>query len=123
MLLCAPSLSLFPEKLGKTNTDAELVYSEKLLQENKVTVSAISHETILTFKRLLGNKLYVFNLLASLFFLFVQAGFSAFFPKYLEVQYLRSKAEAGMFGGLSLAVAAVLGCIVSGKNSFSTWMA
>jgi hypothetical protein len=63
-------------------------------------------------KRLLTNKIFMFNFASSLFYVFAFMGFGTFMPKYMEYQFRmkgsRSSTMAGAIGTVSKAIGLLL---------------
>ena len=112
-LIFAPLLALFPERLP-TEEDTEA----KRLEQKKIEVPQSARdyvmETINCGKRLLKNKVYVFNSLSTIAFLFGVVGFGTFVPKYFEYHFRRSTSSSGSSGGMSKALGSVVGILISG---------
>ena len=71
-------------------------------------------DTLSCGRRLLRNKVFVFNSLSTIFFLFGIIGFGTFVPKYFEYHFRRSTSSSGSAGGMSKALGSVVGILVSG---------
>ena len=112
-LIFAPLLALFPERLP-TEEDTEA----KRLEQKKIEVPQSPRDYVMeTFncgKRLLKNKVYVFNSLSTIAFLFGVVGFGTFVPKYFEYHFRRSTSSSGSSGGMSKALGSVVGILISG---------
>jgi len=109
----APFLALFPQRLP---SDVE-TEAKKLEQEQKKepeTAKEYIQDTLNCAKRLLKNKVYVFNSLSTIFFLFGFIGFGTFVPKYFEYHFRRNASTTGSAGGLSKSVGSVIGILLSG---------
>ena len=50
-------------------------------------------------RRLLTNKMVIFNNLSAVFYIFALSGYFTFLPKYIETQYEQSAARSGMVNG------------------------
>jgi len=114
-------LIFFPERLPKTNTDANKENEEvEGLKGNK----KMDRDAFLpALKRLLTNKLYICNFFSTIFFVFAFMGFGTFMPKYIEYQF-RTKASssargAGMAGTFTKAIGFMLSGWIIGKFKFS----
>lgn len=109
----APFLALFPERLPSDgDTDAKQLEKER--KEEPQTARDYISDTINCAKRLLKNKVYVFNSLSTIFFLFGFIGFGTFVPKYFEYHFRRNASSSGQSGGLSKALGSVIGILLSG---------
>ena len=109
----APFLALFPERLP-TDVDTEAKRLEKTRKEEPQTARDYVTDTINCGKRLLKNKVYVFNSLSTIFFLFGFIGFGTFVPKYFEYHFRRNASSSGRSGGLSKSLGSVIGILLSG---------
>ena len=112
-LIFAPLLALFPERLP-TEEDTEAKRLEQKKIEEPQSAKDYVTETINCGKRLLRNKVYVFNSLSTIFFLFGVVGFGTFVPKYFEYHFRRSTSSSGSSGGMSKALGSVVGILISG---------
>jgi len=109
----APFLSLFPERLPTNeNTDAKRLEANRKEKPNTAKEHVL--ETVNCAKRLLKNKVYVFNSLSTIFFLFGFIGFGTFIPKYFEYHFRRNASSSGRSGGLSKSIGSVVGILLSG---------
>ena len=109
----APFLALFPERLPTTEkTDAKRMEKEEKVEPE--TAWDYVQDTLDCGRRLLNNKVYVFNSLSTIFVLFGFVGFGTFVPKYFEFHFRRSASSSGSSGGLSKAGGAVVGILISG---------
>ena len=98
-MIVAPLLGLFPERLPTDeDTDAKKIEKQRLESEQPQTAMDYIHETLDCAKRLLKNKVYVFNSLSTIFFLFGFIGFGTFVPKYFEYHFRRSASSSGSSG-------------------------
>ena len=112
-LIFAPLLALFPERLP-TEEDTEAKRMEKEKLEEPQSARDYVRETVNCGKRLLRNKVYLFNSLSTVFFLFGVVGFGTFIPKYFEYHFRRSASSSGSSGGMSKALGSVVGILISG---------
>merc|ERR1719322_84795 len=105
---------LFPERLPKDNTDSakrkmmEDEMSSMLNNPDKSTTEATKADKPQfkdALKRLLTNKVFMYNFASSLFYVFAFMGFGTFMPKYMQYQYnirgSTSSAVTGMTGTVS----------------------
>ena len=102
-LIFAPLLALFPERLP-TEEDTEAKRLEQKKIEEPQSARDYVTDTINCGKRLLRNKVYVFNSLSTIFMLFGVVGFGTFAPKYFEYHFRSSTSSSGSYGGLSKVV-------------------
>ena len=109
----APFLALFPERLPTAeNTDAKRMAKEEKVEHGSAWEYV--QDTMDCGRRLLNNKVYVFNSLSTIFLLFGFIGFGTFVPKYFEFHFRRNASTSGSSGGMSKAVGAVVGILISG---------
>jgi len=109
----APFLAFFPERLpSSVDTEAKKLAEER--KEEPQTAMEYISDTISCGKRLLRNKVYVFNSLSTIFYLFGFIGFGTFVPKYFEYHFRRSASSSGRSGGLSKSLGSVIGILLSG---------
>ena len=109
----APFLALFPERLP-SSVDTEAKKLEEERKEEPQTAKEYISDTLSCAKRLLKNKVYVFNSLSTIFYLFGIIGFGTFVPKYFEYHFRRNASSSGRSGGLSKSVGSVVGILLSG---------
>jgi len=112
-MVVAPFLALFPERLP-TDADTEAKRLEKERKEEPQTARDYISDTVNCGKRLLKNKVYVFNSLSTIFFLFGFIGFGTFVPKYFEYHFRRNASSSGRSGGLSKSLGSIIGILLSG---------
>ncbi len=84
------SIALFPRRLPTKSS---------VIRRQAVRVRRTLKEFPAALKRLLTNKILVFNNLASAFYVFGIGGYLTFMPKYLETQFQQSAAQAGFLNG------------------------
>ena len=106
-------LLLFPERLPKDYTDASKRKKEEesknMLEPKKLSSStssirptAISDvkspKFIAAMKRLVTNKVFIYNFGSTLFYVFGFMGFGTFMPKYMEYNFrMKASSTAGQF--------------------------
>jgi len=113
LLIFSLPLMLFPQRLAKTDTDASKDTKES---ENLMTEAQKKERDAFlpALKRLLSNKLYVWNFFSSIFYVFAFMGFGTFIPKYIEYQFrIRASRSSGLAGSAGTAAKAI-GLIISG---------
>lgn len=94
LLIFSVPLIFFPQRLPKTDTDANKEVKENLLNKDKAR-----NDFLPALKRLLSNKLYVTNFFSTIFYVFAFMGFGTFIPKYLEYQFrIRASSSSGLAG-------------------------
>ena len=120
---------LFPERLPKDNTDSAKRKAMEDEMTNMLDANPEKNEKIRpssksppkdkaqfkdALKRLLTNKVFMYNFGSSLFYVFAFMGFGTFMPKYIQYQYntkgSTSSAVSGMIGTVSKAI----GLLISG---------
>lgn len=80
-------LTMFPKELPKAAARREAA-GKKVDEETKPAASFADMKS--TFKRLITNKIYMFNNLSSIFYLFGYMPYWIFSPKYIETIYRQS---------------------------------
>ena len=105
---------LFPERLPKDYTDASKRKKEEesknMLEPIKPTSSSAnsirptgisdvkSPKFIAAMKRLVTNKVFIYNFGSTLFYVFGFMGFGTFMPKYMEYNFrMKASSTAGQF--------------------------
>jgi len=124
MILVAPSLALFPQRLPTSNTDAERLEKQQAEEDKREkSAKAYYEETKECAKRIFKIKVWVFNAISTIIVLFGFIGFGTFVPKYFEFHFRQSASSSGASGGLSKALGSCFGMILSGivisKKKFS----
>jgi len=110
--ILAPFLSLFPELLP---ANGEITDARRLSKkEEPTTLKEYFTDLLECSKRLMANKVYVFNSLSAIFMLFGIIGFSTFIPKYFEFHFRQNASSSGGIGGMSKTLGSVIGLIISG---------
>lgn len=134
MIFLAVLVGLFPRDLPKPRTKKEIAgrYDEggeglmnntnhKLefeLMEEEEAVQQRAKPKMTEFpaalKRLLVNKLLMFNILAGVFYILGMGGFMTFMSKYMEVQFNKTKADSTIVAGPVNLAGMVIGLLASG---------
>lgn len=87
-------------------------------QEQEVVVVVRVKPTMKEFptalKRLLKNKLLMFNIFAGIFYILGSGGFMTFMSKYMEVQFNKTKADSTIVAGPLNILGMVIGLLTSG---------
>ena len=135
--MLAPALALFPQRLPtEEDTEAKRMEKEdaekeepgssaeyvrdtwecaKRLAKNKVLIVAcLQFSQLQDFFSIIFCKVYVFNSLSTICFLFGFIGFGTYAPKYFEMHFRRSTSSSGSSGGLSKAAGSIAGMLLSG---------
>jgi len=113
LIIFSVPLMFFPERLPRADTDASRETKEA---ENLLSVAQKKERDAFlpALKRLLSNKLYIWNFFSSIFYVFAFMGFGTFIPKYIEYQFrIRASRSSGIAGSAGTAAKAI-GLIVSG---------
>ena len=117
LALVAP-LSLFPQRLPKANTDANLrrIKEAEKLTEAKDNIKELKTKEgfVKALKRLFSNKLFMFNFASNLFYVFAFMGFGTFMPKYVEFQFRKKGSSSSTFVGAVATLSKAFGLLVSG---------
>ena len=97
-------LAFFPQRLPKEGTDAAKKEEEKL-NKDETDLGGLKMKDkasfMKAFKRLLRNKLFMYNFFSSIFYVFAFMGFGTFMPKYIEYNFrIRSSKSSSLAGGL-----------------------
>uniref|UniRef100_A0A182WBM8 Kazal-like domain-containing protein n=1 Tax=Anopheles minimus TaxID=112268 RepID=A0A182WBM8_9DIPT len=100
------SLSRQASRTSGTNSTAE----EDVDADRKVSFS----DMLVTVRRLITNKAYVFNNAASIFYFFGYMPFFLFQAKYIEIQYRLTPSQANMVTGSVSLVFSALGILIAG---------
>ena len=109
----APLLALFPQRLaGEEDTEARRLAQEGV--EEPETPAEYVTLTLACARRLLNNKIYVFNALSAVTALAGFVGFGTFIPKYFEFHFQQEASKSG-FASLGSSVATGLGVAISGQ--------
>jgi hypothetical protein len=112
LLAAAPWLMLFPQRLPGTNADAKAI-AKGNDPEPETPTQWLEELTGVT-KRLFSNRLWVLNLMSSIFVLFGVIGYAQFVPKYIEYHFRQRASTSGGLGGMAKTVSSVVGIIGSG---------
>lgn len=65
-------------------------------------------------KRVLSNKILMYNIISAIFYILSSSGFLTFFSKYMEVQFYKNSADATIIAGPVTLVGIVTGLLFSG---------
>uniref|UniRef100_A0A8D8WWD8 Solute carrier organic anion transporter family member n=1 Tax=Cacopsylla melanoneura TaxID=428564 RepID=A0A8D8WWD8_9HEMI len=106
-------MALFPRSLPRAEVRRRLEENaEGAGPKKKVEVSFDDFKNALN--RLWHNKIYRFNTLSSITYMFGMIGYWTYMPKYLEAQFQLSASEASIYTGLVGLSCSALGVLVSG---------
>lgn len=117
LFLVAPIFAGFPKILPRAAERKSL--SRQASRLSGATVEETEPETsfsdlLLTIKRLVTNKAYVFNNTASIFYFFGYMPYFLFQAKYIEIQYRLTPSQANMVTGSTSLVFSALGILIAG---------
>ncbi|XP_017300046.1 solute carrier organic anion transporter family member 1C1-like [Diaphorina citri] len=110
-LFFASFMALFPRSLPRAEIRRRL---ENAGSSAKVKVEISFKDFKATMKRLWLNKIYRYNTLSSVSYMFGTIGYWTYMPKYLESQFQISASEAGVVTGLVGLTCSAMGVLVSG---------
>ncbi|KAF4523686.1 hypothetical protein B566_EDAN006057 [Ephemera danica] len=126
MLLFAGLISLFPRHLPPpskretkrldTSKDeiSKPAATDALLPRPPELPKPTIKEFPVALRRLLKNKLLIFNIVSSVFYILGASGYITFSTKYMEVQFHQAAAGSAMLSGAAGLMAMVAGFLVSG---------
>lgn len=115
-------MALFPKQLPRAAVRKSIAKEKerRRTKENFETLE-IEAETetslkdfFVTFKRLLGNKLFMMNNIAGCFYIFGFIPFWIYSPKLIETLYRQSSAASSLFTGTFSLMASAIGLLVAG---------
>ncbi|XP_058836202.1 solute carrier organic anion transporter family member 74D-like [Topomyia yanbarensis] len=117
LLLVAPIFAGFPKILPRAAERKSLSR-----QASRISGAPVEDEQpqvsigdlIVTLKRLITNKAYVFNNTASIFYFFGYMPYFLFQAKYIEIQYRLTPSQANMVTGSASLVFSALGILIAG---------
>jgi len=112
LLLFSAPLMLFPESLPKEGSDASKESEEVKKLTKQESMKRVNFKDAL--KRLLSNKLYMWNFGSSIFFVFAFMGFGTFMPKYMQFQFRQTGSRSASVTGYIGTGSKAFGLIVSG---------
>ncbi|XP_065078878.1 solute carrier organic anion transporter family member 74D-like [Ochlerotatus camptorhynchus] len=117
LFLVAPIFAGFPKILPRAAERKSL--SRQASRISGATMEEPERETsladlLVTVKRLITNKAYVFNNTASIFYFFGYMPYFLFQAKYIEIQYRLTPSQANMVTGTTSLVFSALGILVAG---------
>ncbi|XP_055379740.1 solute carrier organic anion transporter family member 74D-like isoform X2 [Condylostylus longicornis] len=115
-------LSMFPKQLPRAAARKAVEKERQKQNSNDVkesTETPAEHEAsfkdmIKTFKRLITNKTFMYNNIASIFYFFGYMPYWIFTPKYIEVQYRQSAATSSLVTGTVALAFSAIGVLLSG---------
>ncbi|KAL1132404.1 hypothetical protein AAG570_010359 [Ranatra chinensis] len=109
-LIMAALMAFFPRTLPR-----EALRRKSTAQTPKAIKKSFSvADFIATMKRLVNNKILMFNSFSSTFYTFGMIGYWIFMPKYMETQFRQSASTASLVTGSIGLIFTALGVIVSG---------
>ncbi|XP_065345657.1 solute carrier organic anion transporter family member 74D-like [Cloeon dipterum] len=113
MLVFAVLISLFPHELPPKASKKGSKLQAPLLTQREPEKPGFK-EFPRALKRILSNKLLMTNIASSTFYILGASGYITYVTKYMEVQYNKTAANAGILAGTSGLLAMTLGFLVSG---------
>lgn len=131
MLVFSWLIGMFPKELPKLRLQrqesAELPGAirqngdeeEPFRRAKEVPVSSVNsppavNDFFTALKRVLSNKVLMYNIVSAIFYILSSSGFITFFSKYMEVQFYKNSADATIITGPLTLVGMVLGLLFSG---------
>lgn len=129
MVIASLFIRLFPKVLPKKVSQVQMQIIEEEKSHNVEEDTPLRGESIIydevpvpddtdTFfvalKRLLTNKLIMFNTIGAVFYILGSSVFMTYFSKYMEVQFNKSSAESALLTGPSTIFSMVSGFLISG---------
>lgn len=90
----AAARKILSNELSKSSSEKKIDYDDKNDNEPASIV-----DMIITFKRLLSNKTFMFNNSAAIFFCFGYSPYWIFMPKYIETLYKQSASASALITG------------------------
>uniref|UniRef100_A0A182M6I5 Solute carrier organic anion transporter family member n=1 Tax=Anopheles culicifacies TaxID=139723 RepID=A0A182M6I5_9DIPT len=120
LILIAPFFASFPKVLPRTaerislSRQASRTSGANSIPEDDVDRKVSFSDMLVTVRRLITNKAYVFNNAASIFYFFGYMPFFLFQAKYIEIQYRLTPSQANMVTGSVSLVFSALGILIAG---------
>lgn len=130
MLIFSWLIGMFPKELPKMrlqrqesetcsqvcqqNGDEEEPFrrANKVLKKSSDTTPI--NDFFTAFKRVITNKVLMYNIISAIFYILSSSGFITFFSKYMEVQFYKSSADATIIAGPLTLIGMVVGLLFSG---------
>ncbi|XP_037717409.1 solute carrier organic anion transporter family member 74D [Drosophila subpulchrella] len=110
LIISAFFVALFPKELPSARARRL-----KAAGEEDTPLAERSFQDMLdSLKRLAGNKVYIYNMLASILYFFGYMPYWIFTPKYIEIQYRQSASTANMATGTWALGFSAAGVLISG---------
>ncbi|XP_055535245.1 solute carrier organic anion transporter family member 74D-like [Wyeomyia smithii] len=118
LLVVAPIFAGFPKMLPRAAERKSLSrqasrMSGAAVEEEEQPQASIG-DLLVTLKRLITNKAYIFNNTASIFYFFGYMPYFLFQAKYIEIQYRLTPSQANMVTGSASLVFSALGILIAG---------
>lgn len=117
LAFCSLLLSLFPHTLPRAAIRRKIREERKRLGEKvdePVVEKPSFKDMLITFRRLLKNKILMFNHFASVFYFFGYMPYWIYTPKYLEVMYKQSASVSSLVTGTVALAFSAIGILASG---------
>ena len=100
--------------MTEVNSNKKTAFAEMEREEPPAKVKAKMKDFPRALKRLLKNKLLMFNIFSGIFYILGMGGFMTFMSKYLEVQFNKTKADSTIIAGPLNIFGMVIGLLGSG---------
>lgn len=106
--------SELPRTFNHNGDEEEPFKGSKETHYKQMDSSPIVNDFFSALKRVLTNKVLMYNIVSAIFYILSSSGFITFFSKYMEVQFYKSSADATIIAGPLTLVGMVLGLLLSG---------
>lgn len=100
--------------MGDPQMDREMILMDDAEDQAPVRTKPTMKNFPAALKRLLKNKLLMFNIFSGIFYILGSGGFMTFMSKYMEVQFNKTKADSTIVAGPLNLFGMVIGLLVSG---------
>jgi Organic Anion Transporter Polypeptide (OATP) family len=114
-------IAMFPKTLPRAAVRKRIAIEQKRRNETVTDLNLIDEEEpasikdmFTTFRRLLKNKILMFNNVASVFYYFGFMPYWIFTPKYIETQYRQSASTSSLVTGTVALAFSAMGVLLSG---------
>uniref|UniRef100_A0A336M5S4 Solute carrier organic anion transporter family member n=1 Tax=Culicoides sonorensis TaxID=179676 RepID=A0A336M5S4_CULSO len=104
-------VGMFPKELPENSSKTKNVNSN---EETKICVCDQLKDSIPAFKRLIKNKILVFNTLSSFFAILGSNSYLVFLAKYIETQFHKKRSDSSIITGPISLLGMALGFLLSG---------
>lgn len=106
--------SEMPRVLQKVDEEEEPFRRSSVIHKKSLDSPPVINEFFTALKRVLTNKVLMYNIVSAIFYILSSSGFITFFSKYMEVQFFKNSADATIIAGPLTLVGMVLGLLFSG---------